>query len=108
MDDELASGQSDQENSQLQEDLQSANKLVPQMEQSFPWYFVMQDTHFMKVHDYENIEGLGSYIYVTLFLRMKHLELRPDTKHCSEKVVQGWTGEEDKLVPRVRLSESYA
>ena len=61
MDDERASGQSDQENSQLQEYLQSANKLVPQMEQSFPWYFVMQDTHFMKVHDYENIEGLGSY-----------------------------------------------
>lgn len=65
----------------------------------------------MKVHDYENIEGLGSYIYVTLkiqlFLRMRHLELRPDTKHCSEKVVWGWAGEEDNLVPRVHLSASY-
>ena len=34
-----------EENSQLQDYLQSANQLVPHLEQSFPWYFVMQDTH---------------------------------------------------------------
>lgn len=32
-------------NRQLQDYPQSANKLAPQREQSFPWYFVMQDTH---------------------------------------------------------------
>lgn len=32
-------------NRQLQDYLQGANRLVPQMQQSFPWYFVMQDTH---------------------------------------------------------------
>lgn len=101
-----------EENGQLQDYLQSANKLVPQMDEAFPGILWCKIPTFMKVHDYENIEGLRSYIYVTLkiqlFLRMKHLELRPDTKHCSEKMVRGWSGEEDNLVPRVHLSESYA
>lgn len=66
-------------NRQLQDYPQSANRLVPQMEQSFPWYFVMQDTHIYEGAWLWKYRGLESYIHGTLkiqlFLRMKHLEV---------------------------------